>query len=169
MRAQSPSWSWPEKQRIPCTDAAGPFKLRLEFCWNSELSLSSPLLSNAGHLSHASKCDPYRILSTLTTNLLTLETLLRLLRCVPDTRLCLRYASDIWSECSSELMFLLVRKAHNSGRNHLANVRDYYACKRLLSHPYRSIIAFLYSPRTWQGAEYHWSNHFLLRVWRPST
>lgn len=23
---------------------------------------------------------------------------------------------------------MLVRKAHNSGRNHLANVRDYYAC-----------------------------------------
>ena len=23
----------------------------------------------------------------------------------------------------------LVRKAHNSGRNHLANVRDYYACQ----------------------------------------
>ena len=22
-----------------------------------------------------------------------------------------------------------VRKAHNSGRNHLANVRDYYACE----------------------------------------
>ena len=22
----------------------------------------------------------------------------------------------------------IVRKAHNSGRNHLANVRDYYAC-----------------------------------------
>jgi U1 small nuclear ribonucleoprotein C len=25
----------------------------------------------------------------------------------------------------------LVRKAHNSGRNHLANVRDYYACSYL--------------------------------------
>ena len=37
---------------------------------------------------------------------------------------------------------LIVRKAHNNGRNHLANVRDYYACARLafslthiLTHP----------------------------------
>lgn len=27
----------------------------------------------------------------------------------------------------------LVRKAHNSGRNHLSNVRDYYACKFSIS------------------------------------
>jgi len=27
----------------------------------------------------------------------------------------------------------IVRKAHNSGRNHLANVRDYYACKHLFA------------------------------------
>ena len=39
-------------------------------------------------------------------------------------------------------MFSIVRKAHNSGRNHLANVRDYYACKCLLFHPYPSIIIF---------------------------
>lgn len=26
----------------------------------------------------------------------------------------------------------IVRKAHNSGRNHLANVRDYYACTEIL-------------------------------------
>lgn len=26
---------------------------------------------------------------------------------------------------------MLVRKAHNSGRNHLANVRDYYACQAI--------------------------------------
>ena len=30
-------------------------------------------------------------------------------------------------ECSVQL----VRKAHNNGRNHLANVRDYYACEPL--------------------------------------
>jgi U1 zinc finger len=45
------------------------------------------------------------------------------------------------SECMplawSKVLFLfVVRKAHNSGRNHLANVRDYYACE---SYP-RSIL-----------------------------
>ena len=31
-----------------------------------------------------------------------------------------------------------VRKAHNSGRNHLANVRDYYACSHLFL--YRTLL-----------------------------
>ena len=34
-----------------------------------------------------------------------------------------------------------MRKAHNSGRNHLANVRDYYACE-----PLDSVSFLLYLP-----------------------
>jgi U1 small nuclear ribonucleoprotein C len=40
------------------------------------------------------------------------------------------------SICPGKSLFpFAVRKAHNSGRNHLANVRDYYACE---SHSVRS-------------------------------
>lgn len=56
-----------------------------------------------------------------------LETLLRLLRCISDPRLGLRYVSSCMPLYTSDC--ILVRKAHNSGRNHLANVRDYYACQ----------------------------------------
>lgn len=37
-------------------------------------------------------------------------------------------------------MVLAVRKAHNSGRNHLANVRDYYACKSRLER-FRQVLS----------------------------
>jgi hypothetical protein len=40
------------------------------------------------------------------------------------------YSFDI-DRLLADLLDSLVRKAHNSGRNHLSNVRDYYACESL--------------------------------------
>ncbi|KAI9466931.1 U1 small nuclear ribonucleoprotein C [Lactarius psammicola] len=39
-----------------------------------------------------------------------------------------------------------VRKAHNSGRNHLANVRDYYACKSCSCSSYTTVSPSLPPP-----------------------
>ena len=57
-----------------------------------------------------------------------------------------------------------VRKAHNSGRNHLANVREYYACvfSRFLSVMTMSDFVLYYSTWTRQSPEHHRPNHVRL-------
>ena len=56
--------------------------------------------------------------------------------------------------------FFAVRKAHNNGRNHLANVRDYYACESpqsIRSRDQANLILFSVSPSPWsrQSSEYY--------------
>ena len=63
---------------------------------------------------------------------------------------------------------MLVRKAHNSGRNHLANVRDYYACQALC-HLLTHSLTSCFSTRARQGSKHHRPDHSGLRDWRWST
>jgi U1 small nuclear ribonucleoprotein C len=67
-----------------------------------------------------------------------------------------------WSDC------FLVRKAHNSGRNHLSNVRDYYACKKNFADYIQRGSNFCISTGTRQGAEHYRPNHCGIRDERRS-
>lgn len=80
--------------------------------------------------------------------------------CAPSTLLPLyRLPSDFFlgTDCD---VFLThdsssVRKAHNSGRNHLTNVRDYYAGTFELSLLSRDAVDRQHRPRQRQSAEHH--------------
>lgn len=70
----------------------------------------------------------------------------RLLRCVSNARLRVWYVSrpaTIHTALLTSALPITVRKAHNSGRNHLQNVREYYQCMctvqlNICTHPLTS-------------------------------